>query len=209
MNIKLLLPILSISILFIACKDEGLHSNEPVGEIENFSQLAVGNYWAYDWYRLISTGGEVLMMSDTLRIVDDTIIGGRTYFIQKGTFLGNPQKRYLFDSANVLYTYPAKAILFTTDPTQTRMQVFGPSQNPLAEGYFALNPVQENITVPAGTFICYNFRGTIAPADTNYPHGLRFNNRYYSEGIGLVSYLTQYYSSPDDLEMRLVDYGPR
>ena len=61
--------------------------------------------------------------------------------------------------------------------------------------------------VPAGQFDCINFQGTIESLQLDYPHGTRFNNNFYAKDVGLVKLTTQFYSQPNDLEMRLVDYG--
>lgn len=173
-----------------------------------FANLEIGNYWVYDWYAIGSNGIESSFNKrDSIYIEGDTTIYNRTYLIRSGTFLGNIKRELLFDSANSIFQYPSRTLLFTLDESIETTVNFGPDESPIATGVYSLDENAISITVPAGEFECLNYGGLIEPLEENYPYGIRTNSNLYSEGTGLILMQTQFYSSPDNLEMRLVKSG--
>lgn len=113
----------------------------------------------------------------------------------------------LFDSANSIYLYPSRELVFTLDESLAFQSSLGPSENPVAISNYSLLDETTSISVPAGLFECRNYQGLTESLETNYPHGIRVNDNHYAEKVGLVLQRTQFYSSSNDLEMRLVAYG--
>lgn len=206
MNLKHLIYCSLTMLLMASCSDD--EPDVQLRLISDFSQLEVGNYWVYDWYEVQPDGSESLMdLRDTLRIETDTLIEGRTMFIRTGTFMGQARREILYDSISQLLTYPDRLALFIIDSNLEFTRNFGPVDSPVSVGTYQLNSLIETLEVPAGEFNCLNFQGTIESLELDYPYGTRFNNNLYSRGVGLVKLTTQFYSQPNDLEMRLIDFG--
>ncbi|MEQ8715923.1 MAG: hypothetical protein RIC80_23115 [Cyclobacteriaceae bacterium] len=190
---------------FYACSDEEL---PPTTSVIEFTNLKVGNYWVYDWYEITPDGqASPFNLKDSLTIEGDTLISGRRYLIRTGTFLGNLRRELVFDSANSLYTYPSRELIFTLDTSLEITKNFGPEENIIAVGTYSLENTPTIVDVPAGLFECLTYAGTIESLQSGYLYGTRHNDHQYSSTIGLVSMRTYYHSSPNDLEMRLVKYG--
>ncbi len=194
-------------LIFLSCSETAVEPSIETESIEDYSQLEVGNYWVYDWYEIDGTSGEATYRSsDSLYIRTDTLINGRQYFIKSGTFLGTPNYSVIqFDSANALYSYPDRMIFTLDSALKTTVDI--PSTSPIAIGEYGLLSESETVQVPAGTFNCLNYFGTTESLDSEYPHGIRINSNHYAKHVGLVKTLTQFHSSPNDLEMRLRSFG--
>ena len=204
-NCILTLCLVSISLFFGCSSDEVT----PSTSILDFVNIEVGNYWIYEWYEIEPDGTTSSFNTrDSLIIVGDTLISGKRFFIRSGTLLGGDRTELLlFDSLNSIFTYPAKEMLFTLDDTIEETKNYGPKEDPVASGKYSLSDEVSSITVPAGEFECLNYQGLIEPLQQDYEYGTRINSNLYSHGVGLVLMKTQFYSSPNDLEMRLVSFG--
>ena len=200
--------VIAVSIIAISCDDENITSPSP---IVNLMNLKVGNYWVYDWYEVNITSGVVTNLNkrDSIIIEKDSIINDRTYYVKSNNYLGNVlrSKTLVFDSLSTLYTYPDREIVLTLTKSMEVTKKIGPKDNPIAIGYYSIEDSRVNIQVPAGTFLSLNFRGRIESQQSDYPYGIRYNDNFYSENIGLVKVRTYNYSSPNDLEMRLLRHG--
>ena len=188
----------------------GCSKNDDVSPITvmDYANLHVGNYWVYEWYEIDPLGNTTIFNKrDSIYIKKDTLIAGREYFIRTGTFLESERTTILFDSANSIYLYPSREVLFTYDFDLKYTQTYGPEDNSIAIASYSLSRDYFVIEVPAGPFACINYEGVIEPLDPDYEYGDRVNSNYYARDVGLVSMRTQFYSSPNDLEMRLVKYG--
>jgi hypothetical protein len=146
---------------------------------------------------------------DSIIIEKDSIINDRTYYVKSNNYLGNAlkSKTLVFDSLSTIYTYPNREIVLTLTKSMEVTKKIGPKDNPIAIGYYSIEDSKVNIQVPAGTFQSLNFRGRIESQQSDYPYGIRYNDNFSSENIGLVKVRTYNYSSPNDLEMRLLRHG--
>lgn len=190
---------------FYACSEEEL---SPTASILEFANLEVGNYWIYDWYEITPDGQESSYATrDSIFIEGDTLISGRRYLIRTGTHRGHLRRELLFDSAMSIYRYPFRDILFTLDDEVEVTKSFGHGDNIIAVGTYSLESATTSVTVPAGQFECFSYTGTIESVLPDYQHGTRYNSYLYSNEVGLVLMRTHFFSSPNNLEMRLVDYG--
>lgn len=189
-----------------SCSDEELPTTTH--DVIEFTNLKVGNYWVYEWIEIEPDGSESSFNKrDSVYIVRDTTISKKTYLVRSGTFLGSRKRELLFDSANSIFLYPSNELIFTLDETIESTVNYGPEENPIAIATYALDANNTNVTVPAGVFECLNYSGVTQSLEADYPHGTRLNSNLYSNGTGLVLMKTQFYNSPNDLEMRLIKTG--
>lgn len=201
-SLKATLLIFGFTLLFSCSKEE---VSIPV-DIVSFANLEVGNYWVYDWYKISEMGEELIHSNDTIFILEETIISGKKYFIKSSHKYG-AGTTMIYDSVQSLFSYTGKNIIFSLDENQKQTIDFGDESNTLATGTYQLNPLKENINVPAGSFECVNWQGTIISKDEDYEYGTRYNNNYYSENIGQVQIRIQFYNSPNELGARLTKFG--
>lgn len=205
MNLKSLITTLAIASLFFSCADDII---TPAPDVLHFTHLETGNYWVYEWFEIEPDGSEASFNKrDSLYIQKDSVISGRTYLVRSGTFLGNPKTELLFDSANSVFIYPTRELVFTLDESIEFISFYGSEEDPIAKGTYSLDNTKTTISVPAGEFECVNYQGITESLESDYPYGTRINSNLYSKGTGLVFMQTQFYSSPNDLQMRLVKSG--
>lgn len=189
----------------MACSDDEDQSSNAVENLTfEYANLEIGNYWIYDWYTVMPDGSESLFnKTDSLFVSGDTTIEDRTYLVLSGErLLDAPDTRLLFDSANTVYIYPSRRVFFTLDETIEEVKDLV-----LARGVFSLDNTLSSIEVPAGNFDCVNYKGLLDAHDPDYEHGQRVNNKFFAEGVGLVLTGTQFFSSANNLEGRMVRYG--
>lgn len=205
MNFKNLVIYFLSFLLLVSCSTD---EASPTESILDYANLEIGNYWVYQWYEIEPDGTESLFgQRDSVFISSDTLINGRTMYVRYTSDERNTRSSILFDSANTLYSYPDKEVLFTLDTTVKTSRNFGPLEDPLAIGYYSLQRNSTLVQVPAGDFECINFEGIIESQEQDYPYGKRLNSNYYSKNIGSVLTTTNLYTSPNDLEIRLVSFG--
>jgi hypothetical protein len=195
-------------VIIISCSKEQITATNPINNLMN---LKVGNYWVYDWYEIDANNGNTtnLQKRDSIIIAKDTVISGRTYFIKKGNYFGGKHvtNSIIFDSINSIYSFPYKEVMLTLNKSAIATKNFGVKGNPIAIGYYSLDDNKVLVQVPAGNFQSVNFKGRIEPQQPGYLYGIRYNDNYYSDNVGLIKIRTQIYSLPNDIEMRLVKYG--
>lgn len=201
-SLRVTSSVLLLFTLLTSCSDEEVQVNE---DVLSYVKLEIGNYWVYDWYEVDSLSEQLIHESDTVVVLGDTIISGKKYFVKRPHKYA-ARNLILFDSANVVYSYPDKRIVFTIDNSQTETIEIGPKDGLIALGTYQLKE-EEIISVPAGSFECLNWQGVFVSYEDDYEHGNRFNNNYYSRNVGLVKIKTQFYRSPNDLEARLISFG--
>ncbi|MDH5474662.1 MAG: hypothetical protein OEX22_03115 [Cyclobacteriaceae bacterium] len=204
-NSALFILFVGLIVLTISCSKE--QDLTPSDSISDYTNLIVGNYWVYDWYEVDLLEIETYLKTDSIYIEKDTIIFEKNYVIESGTFLGNPMKRILFDSAQSLYSYPNLELIFTLDKDIKYVRNIGGSDLTLAIGTYQLSDRSEMVSVPMGTFDCLNFEGIIQSLDDKYEYGTRDIDNYFAKNIGLVKASCFLYNSPNILEMRLVRHG--
>ena len=201
------LPVyLCILFILVGCSndDEAL----PRELVNDFTMIEVGNYWVYEWYEIEPNGvTTILNRRDSVYISEVIETGSKSLFLREATFLGTPRQSYLFDSANTIFRFSDREILLTLDESIEQRKLLGFENDPIARVTYSLEEGTDYVEVPAGRFECINFKGVIEPLQSEYPHGERYNFHHYAKNIGLVSMRTQFYNSPNDIEMRLVKYG--
>lgn len=139
----------SLFILFfivIGCKDDNNIVNPSVETIE-IIPLKVGNFWSYQTTIYDTLGSIVSTIIDSTRIISDTLINGKKYFIfSTGVLRWNNDAGFwitiAYDSL-LLYKYPANV----GDEYSYNIKVICKDSS---------------IVIPKGTFKCYGYSGSVA-----------------------------------------------
>lgn len=203
------LLLLSLSAcVFVACdKDNNDDPDTPPGPgsptIEDFAPLAIGNYWVYQRYQYDSLGNEtVTAFTDSVAVVGDTISSGNTYFILQGTrsLVNNqPYRSYVRDSADCLVSISGGTIFSLSGLGEVMWEAVIPPNGTLT---WITDPSTVQLSVPAGTWTCYDMYATaVFPG---YP--TRVMHRFRGEGIGLVQDETVYLASGSGFRHKLTHY---
>lgn len=202
----IILGVLSI-ILISACKKSDeiiIKDPEPV-PTKNYNPMSIGSYWIYQHYEIDTLGNETqLSVTDSVRITGDTLINSLNYRIYKGTkpnqwnvlYMLRDSGDYVVDSDGLIYLSKSNFVDTLNKGIIGLMSFSYKMEQPVAA-----------ITVPAGSFNVVNYQGTYdannPPSGVTYP---RFQNNYYTDGIGRIADSYFYYSNPKYYERRLVRY---
>lgn len=199
-----------LMIAFFSCKDDDTTPGEMIDDVlPVYTPLTTGSYWIYEWAKIDTLGNETLMTTrDTISILGDTLINGNTYAILDGTYLGSQSRQFHRDSLGYLVNSNGQ-VLFSESNTDELLHTDSiPSGiSPFLVREYRMEGNVTTIDASVGTFDCLNYQGKYIPLDPDYPHGIRYSNVYYADGIGDVESLIFYYSSPDNLIRRLVEYN--
>jgi hypothetical protein len=203
---KVVLALL-ISVSLISCKknSEDQVCPDPVthpttASANDYFQLAVGNYWVYDRYRIDTNGVETLSSYDSSYVSGDTIVNGIQWYILHDLYF----VKWLRDSAGYILD-TNNSVNFTNAIFNTNVSF--EYVNGIAYLESACISPQTNITVPVGNFSTYEWRTQITSVQVNYPWDpVRYAHSYYAEGIGKVKQVYFFASGPDYYERRLARY---
>ena len=209
-NYSLALVLLSCLLSF-SCSDDDISNEIPEDAVPEkttfeFANLEVGNYWIYDVFLVTEEGEETQTAeADSVFIVGDTIIGDKRLLIHSGYDYLVPGNFMIFDSANTIFTYPRREVLFTLDESVV-VEKDEEEFNGAASAVFGLESTPSTVSVPAGDFECLNYQGflTSTDPDTNI---VRTSNRFYSEDVGLILRQDQFLSTGTSLDARLIRFG--
>lgn len=205
---------LGISILFLsACKKENpeisYSEQEPIYKFPTKK----GSYWVYQWYSIDSVGNEIaLNQTDSLKIIGDSILNGKTYAIYKQKDFSSNQVTYLQRDSSGYIVNENGEILFTYVDFNTKFNVG--SESNLWDYYGHYLNTSFTVFVPAGIFqtraseyYIYSPTGNSINqcGDTAYSF-----KTYYASGIGEVlketAYLADFHSKCQIREKRLIAY---
>lgn len=184
--------------------------------VSDYFPMEIGNYWVYEHYRVDMFGHSTkLPLTDSIVIVGDTLINGKTFYIFEGTDYFRKGKNWsvlgIFrDSSNCIINHEGEIKLSLTNFADTLHQaVLEYDSQEYAEIIYKMLPENSNIAVPAGKFNALNFRGTFIANKDFIPSGIenpRYLNNYYSKGIGLVSKNYFYFTGEHNFEVKLTKY---
>ena len=215
MKIKTL-AFLSFVLLFVfACKKDKATDPEPVPQISinDYFPMTVGNYWIYDIYKVDTSGvEEQYPYSDTIRIIAEEDIDGKTYLVaeidtwlstsnKKDTILYRDSSSYLIDSEGNFF------LSLNMDESVIQSKTY--NQTPYVSDYVMADSMV-SFTVPAGTFDCIDFQGLFYSTDPEVPYEnypTRIAHNCYSKDVGIVYQNIFYaYSIKSNYERRLREY---
>jgi len=190
---RLFLALAALSTL-AACQedDEVIAPLPPVPSqnlnVDAFSNLAPGNKWVYQRYRVDSADNVVEVLGlDSIFISGDSVVNGDTYSVVHRNVMV-PHWTYLWrDSAGYVVT-PYHEVVFCADPLDQLIytEVEGPVGVQLD---YTVYSTPESITVPAGTFSTLKMQGEITSIG-GFPElaDWRRPRSYWAEDIGRVRY---------------------
>lgn len=214
MTNKVLIASLLI-ISFLSCKKETANPDEkPIGLTTEHYPTKAGSYFVYHWYSIDSNKVETPLSDvDTIYILGDTLLNGKTYTIYKESFRQSWFKGLAFrrDSAGYIVDQNGKVLYSYVNFNDT----FG-SETGNAPWVFHSKMIngQDKIQVPAGSFsaverrmYCYNDQiiPLTACGDTVIVLGT-----YYAPALGEIKletgYLQEIRWKCNRMERRLVTY---
>jgi hypothetical protein len=163
----------------------------------------------YQYLNVDTLGNEVITGTDTVRIVGDSVINGKTYACFKGGLYFNCPGCSFFrrDSSGYIIDQNGDIFFSETNYTDTlRVHDYLPA----SITYFKMTHHDSVITIPSGTFTISDFEA-ITYHDSTYPWvDPRSSHNMYASGIGLIKVIDYYTLSSDNIEIRLIAYhiGP-
>ncbi len=163
-SLILIIVFLLSTLSFFGCKD---HDTNPLVIADVIYPLTIGNTWIFKVLSYDTLGNQYELMPSQILITGDTVIQGQQCYLGYETYFNRSDGLYCFtgDSGSpfaLLYKYPAKVGDSYSEGNRTITVV----------------SVNDTITVPAGTFVCYHYEVLAPYADTE--------ERYLAPKIGLV-----------------------
>ena len=207
-----LLTLSFLCLLLSSCKKddkETIVEIEPTIELaEDYTQLAIGNYWVYDRYSInISTGEETdLNQLDSIFISKDTLINGLTYLVLEGTKFGNKFQNILRNKEAKL-VFPDESIQLSTMNLPDTINVEYDLWNGIVDSmYTVLNNQEVGIDLPSGIVTSkLQYEKIFYISSSLNP--IRYQRNYYVINIGVAKYTSFFATGPSNLEMRLIRYS--
>lgn len=195
--------------------DSPLIEDEPQPTTHNaYFPLEIGNYWVYQHVNRDASNNETLTeIIDSIVVERDTFINGKQYFVIEGTnypYNGGDWEtiELLRDSLGYLVNHQG-AVRFSADNFDdilaSKTEVI--EQDTLYTLTYQMAEVDQEFSVPAGTFEVLNFQGTVysfrkLPGIDNP----RYLNNLYAKGVGKVLQTYFFFNSPMISEKRLIRY---
>lgn len=175
-------------------------------EISGFSNLATGNYWVYQGYRVDSADNVVATLAvDSFFVSGDSVVNGETFWkVHRNVIM--PATTYLWrDSAGCLVTEDHE-VMFCADPLDEL--IYTDVQGPVGVQLdYTVYSTPETITVAAGTFSTYKMQCEITSIGgfPEQPDWKRLRS-YWAEDVGRVRYYEFFSANPLGKRYDLVSY---
>lgn len=202
-----------LGILLCSCKKEETKQNLPNSEPSNQFVTTTGSYWIYNWYKIDTNGVETQYnYKDTISIIGDSVVSGKTYAVFKDSYLGLDHGIKLRRDSLGFIVEPGGKIIYSYTHFD---QILDSGTEP---GLWDWNKKMDNSTdhiiVPAGGFHCYKLIHYLYD-DAGNPISncgdlSRTFNTWYKNGVGEIKHQTSYMSHIVNcdyyMERRLVEY---
>lgn len=208
---------LAICLALLSCKDDDSITNtanpSTSGNIANYTNLSVGNYWIYENIKIDESGIETeLARIDSIYIASDTLINGNTYFVQRGKkFLFNNKDEVidiLRDSLGYLVNKDGDIRFSSSNFSDIIYSQEVPITNPQYRFEYKMEEITTTVNLPAGDFDdVYNYRGKVSALDSTNMDSIRYFDNYYAEGLGKIFETTFFATSKPIYEKRLIRYN--
>ncbi len=206
---------LFFSLFFIACNNDDDASTEPE-VVENFYALKIGNNWKYEYFQRVDQTDvfETMGIIEEVLITETINIDGEPFFVFQSTTTGNDSgfldipdngitTKNKRDSLGYLITLDQDhRILFSNEIAEDYLL----SDNDWGNIYGVLLEDTEQISVPAGSFIC-NQNEIYAILDETEEISPGRDRVYFSGEIGEI--FREYSgaaSTPHRWEKRLISF---
>lgn len=194
---KKILYLVAFAAAFTSCKKDSAEPGQPAAGNSFSIPATTGSYWVYQWESIDSSGVSTPMaITDSVRVVGDTLINGLTYVAYDETFMGNPvPRRYLRDSSG--YIVNQNGLIAWSYLNN------GAAVSEHADGEFLIRfsvAANANVTVPAGAYT----NAAVMTKKVSMVNGSAVNAcgdqevdffMYFVSGIGMVRRETAYYGA--------------
>lgn len=206
-NLLLLFALSSVFFFLQSCGGGDDETVEPVSATD-FMPLDIGTFWVYE----LNVGTFSEPSIDTVTVVDSYADGDDTIYelsiennFIRSAFI--PERLRLSDGQLYKDTEDGQVLFLTADIAVTTTELYT-AEVPADLGsiIYRYQPVLQSIDTPAGNFDCINIEGEVVAADTSEEiHGLLIDN-FFSEGVGLVSAKTYFWSNAMPVEIKLLEF---
>ncbi len=206
--------LLALLVATVSCKKD--KEEVPGNPSPDFMNLAVGNYWVYEYWKIDTSGiAELQPETDSAYIMRDTVVNGTTWYLkvsnqyqilkgsvaapfgQGDTLLIRDSSGYLIDfNGSILFAQNDFTTVFETDTIEG-----------LLWSRTMMTGKDSSVTVPAGTFTTRTLCRTSYPLNPGYPWGIRKSNLVYGLNQGLIFYDYGFYMGGINYEARLIRSG--
>jgi|GEM_PF-1755173 len=201
------------ALLLVSCNKEEVIPEMPVCNTNSSYQFvsSPGSWWAYEWVWVDSLGVETSHTpKDTIRILSDTIIGGHSYAVKSGSYLGGATSSIQRDSLGYIVSPNGYVYYHSNGGGDT----IATESNPVFNSYSMAFLGSTTKTVPAGTFdVDVDIQSHLYSPDSTWfspCDSVWVRHSSYVTGIGEIASQTGYVSLLQSeckyLERRLVSY---
>jgi hypothetical protein len=188
--------------LFIISSVIGLNcapANGPLSNQQAIMPLAVGNEWIGQVTQYDSYGNSDSIWFDTLRVLKSEVVAGEIWYDMNAFWINgsDTNRQWFANRSDGLYTcdseyfreayrfgkYPAKPgdVCVTFENTFDSTRLYGQSDG------ISVDTTDLLVTVPAGQFRCYVYRGFSISRDYDVVSSAFEPGQYYAPGVGLIA----------------------
>lgn len=211
MKIISIITCITSALLFLSCKKD---KAPIISSTNNSIPTTVGSYWIYDCNNRDVNGNITAMgVTDTVRIIGDTLIGGHTFITYEGTHYGTgPFRWYHRDSSGYIIDNNSKIQYTTVNFNDTLLSYI---ESGTYQFDWVMKPFAGSQTaVPAGSFNTTDYQGHCRKVDgqpfSGCGNDVYIVHNYYYPNIGLIKASTIFYgqleASCNDMEKVLQSY---
>ena len=168
---KWLLCFLVLALLVAGCSEDNKGTSPT--EVKQVWPLKVGNEWVGENTEVDSAGNVLHMDTIVTAVSKDTLIGSERWYIITVNGERDPEVPILTSRSDGLWAGGPSGSLFFKYPAAVNDTFMAGNEIAVVES------IHDTVTVPAGTFVCYNYKWP-EPSTSDRPYQLR----YFSPGIG-------------------------
>lgn len=171
---KRLLCFLPLALLFLGCSDDDKATNPTTPK--EIWPLKVGNQWAYENTELDSAGHVISVDTSVIAVEKDTMIQNERWYITTVNGARDPEMFPGTTRSDGMWGWDGTSgLLAFKYPAAVNDTFMAGNQVVIVES------IHDTVTVPAGTFICYNYKWPEPPSSSR-----PYQFYYLSPGVGLV-----------------------
>ena len=183
----------TLIILFSCSKDaaipEGKDFGGTVTPVGPFVPLTVGSFWIYDYFLQDTNGVETYLDRDTMSIINDTILNGKTYAVFDGSYeyKCNNYTSFRRDSLGYLIDTTGWIYFSSTNFTDTLENLSDSTRF----FFYKMTHKDSIVSVPAGVFQTFDYERIL-----HYYLDIRPTqhcHNFYSNGVGIIKTQWKYY----------------
>ncbi|HXC04607.1 MAG TPA: hypothetical protein VNZ86_07625 [Bacteroidia bacterium] len=210
MTHKALVPFFSLLLLASCQKEKSSLSSVTPGNRtagHDYYHLTKGSYWVYQVFDVDTLNISTLRpVPDSVYCTGDTLLAGKTYHMLNGSYFGMRPwpTEYLLDSASWLTDNTGRHLCSFSGAGLIQATSTDPSG--LYTSSFSMMEGTQTITVAAGTFTCVDAQGTYHSLASPPAWTIRYTDRRYSDGIGMVEQTAFFLSRPSHMDRQLLRY---